>query len=67
MRLLDNTRDLLKRHQAGGKSLSAIHLELGDAVNRNWFYKFASGEIKDPSVRKVQDLYDSLKKLRLTN
>lgn len=67
MTLLESTRDLLKLHQNSGKSLAAIHKQLGDAVNRNWFYKFASGEIEDPSVNKVQDLYDSLKKIRLAN
>lgn len=67
MTLLENTRDLLERHKATGKSLAAIHKELGEAVNRNWFYKFAAGDIDDPSVNKVQDLYDSLKKIRLSN
>jgi hypothetical protein len=67
MTLLENTRALLERHKAMGKSLAAIHKELGESVNRNWFYKFASREIEDPSVNKVQALYESLKKIRKSN
>jgi hypothetical protein len=67
MTLLESTVNLLNRHKATGKSLAAIHKELGDAVNRNWFYKFAAGDIDDPSINKIQALHDSLQKISLPN
>lgn len=67
MTLLESTLSLLKLHQAAGKNLATIERELAGVVNRNWFYKFAAGDIKDPSVRKIQKLHDSLQKLPLSN
>ncbi len=63
MSLLRATVDLLNRQKKGGKSLAEIHRALGGKVEREWFYKFAAGDIPDPSVNRVQTLHDGLQKL----
>lgn len=54
------TRRLLKTHE---KSLADIHAELhnsGSEITFYWLRKFSSGDIKDPSVNRVEELYKYL-------
>jgi hypothetical protein len=43
-----------------GMSLRQIALEFEGEVEYDWLKRFANGEIKDPSVNRVQALHDSL-------
>jgi hypothetical protein len=63
MSLLQSTNDLLSRQRKAGKSLADIHRALAGKVEREWFYKFAAGDIDDPSVNRIQALHDGLKRL----
>jgi hypothetical protein len=63
MSLLRSTKELLARQQKAGKSIAEIHRSLGGKVKRDWFYKFAKGDIEDPSVNLIQQLHDTLQKL----
>lgn len=49
------TMHLLKQSE---KSLIEIYAETG--ISFYWLRKFANGEIKDPSVNRVQELYEHL-------
>lgn len=53
--LMEITRQMLKDSQ---KSLPEIYKESG--IPFYWLRKFASGEIKNPSVNRVQRLYEYL-------
>jgi hypothetical protein len=63
MSLLRTTKKLLSRQKKERGSLANVLRALPGNVDRNWFYKFASGEIVDPGVTKVQALHDCLEKL----
>jgi hypothetical protein len=63
MSLLQATKALLAEQQKAGKSIAEIHRALGRKIQRDWFYKFAAGDIPDPSVNRVQLLHDRLKSL----
>lgn len=41
-----------------GKSLPTVYLETG--LPFYWLRKFASGDVKDPSVNRIQKLYEYL-------
>lgn len=64
MNLLPATRRLLKTARRG-RSLQFIATRSGDKVQYEWLKKFASGEIPDPGVRRVQALHDYLVTLKL--
>lgn len=64
MSLLDSTRKLLTEHQSRGGSLREIAGSSGGAVEREWLYRFARGEIENPGVKHVQALHDYLAKPR---
>ena len=54
---MDKTRRLLKESD---KSLPDIHAELhaqGSDITYYWLRKFSSGDVKDPSVNRVEGLY----------
>lgn len=58
--LLTRTRALLSNDERG---LLTIHKESG--LPFYWLKKFSAGEIKDPSVNKVQRLYEFLSRHKL--
>jgi hypothetical protein len=62
--LLERTRELLKE-EAKSRTLMEIHKET--ELPFYWLRKVASGETKDPSVNRIQTLYEHLsgKKLEL--
>lgn len=53
--LMNKTRELLK---ANDKSLPEVYRETG--ISFYWLRKFRNGEIKDPSVNRIQNLYEYL-------
>jgi hypothetical protein len=55
MNLLDQTLEL-----AGATDIPVTMICRAIGVTTRWYYKLLSGEIKDPSVRKVQKLHDYL-------
>lgn len=59
--LHQRTRELLKTSE---KSLPVIYRESG--ISFFWLRKFSSGELKNPSVNKVQQLYEFLTGKKLT-
>ena len=65
--LMLRTKQLLREST---KSLSEIHVELRlagiDDISYYWLRKFASGNVEDPSVNRVQQLYEHLTGLPLT-
>ncbi|CAK0742733.1 hypothetical protein CCP3SC15_1210005 [Gammaproteobacteria bacterium] len=63
MNLLDETMELARVSRL---PVSAICEAIG--VTPRWHHKLMSGKIKDPSVRRIQRLYDFLnKEYTLTN
>ena len=60
MALLEKTRGLLKEAKESGLSLRQIALESEGSVEYDWLKRFATEEIKDPSVNRVQALHDHL-------
>lgn len=60
MALLETTRSLLADITNSGTSLRQIALEFEGEVEYDWLKRFATGEIKDPSVNRVQALHDCL-------
>ena len=46
---------------AGRVTVSVVRLCRDAGVTTRWYYKFINGEIKDPSVNKVQRLHDCLR------
>jgi hypothetical protein len=60
MALLETTRSLLADITNSGTSLRQIALEFEGEVEYDWLKRFATGEIKDPSVNRVQSLHDCL-------
>lgn len=58
--LMQVTRRLLKQSD---KSLVDVYVELhnnGSPITFHWLKKFSSGDIKDPSVNRVEELYTHL-------
>lgn len=58
--LMVHTRRLL--HESG-KSLPEIYAEMhasGSSITFHWLRKFSSGNFKDPSVNRVEELYEYL-------
>ena len=60
--LLEETYRLLKERR-----VTLIDIMTGTGLNYYWLRKFASHEIKDPSVNSVQRLYEYLTGKRLIN
>lgn len=60
MALLDTTRSLLKEVTRSGLSLRKLAMECDGEIEYDWLKRFASGDIKDPSVNRVQALHDCL-------
>ena len=58
--LLEATRSMLAALTGSGTSLRQIALESEGEVEYDWLKRFANGEIKDPSVNRVQALHDHL-------
>jgi len=56
MDLLNDTKKLLKESD---KTLEQVHV--GAGVSYHWLAKFKRNAINDPSVNKVQDLYNFLR------
>ena len=57
---MEVTRRLLRESE---KSIADIHAELhntGSEITFYWLRKFSSGDIKDPSVNRVEELYTFL-------
>lgn len=55
--LMERTRRLLR---TCGKSMPNVHADLraqGSQIGYFWLRKFASGDVKDPSVNRVEELY----------
>lgn len=63
MSLLETTRKLLDE-EARVTSLAEIARNAGAPVAYDWLKRFASGEIPDPSVNRVQALHDYLRSIR---
>ena len=61
MTLLDETLEL-----ARGTHLPVTQICRGADVTTRWFYMFVAGELKDPSVRRVQRLHDYLRRPAVT-
>lgn len=59
--LLSRTRALLRRDS---RSLLDLHKESG--LPFYWLKKLSAGEIKDPSVNRIQKLYEFLSKRSLS-
>jgi hypothetical protein len=57
--LLQTTRHLLSK-ATKDTSLRQIALEFEGKIEYDWLKRFATGEIKDPSVNRVQALHDCL-------
>lgn len=55
--LLDKTRELLNK-RISETSLIEVHVET--QLPFYWLRKIAQGETRDPSVRRVQELYEKL-------
>lgn len=64
MSLLENTQKLLREQQERGTTLREIVGASDGAVEREWLYRFARGEIPNPGVKNIQSLHDCLKKLK---
>lgn len=60
MALLETTRSMLTKLTNSGMSLRQIAIEFEGEVEYDWLKRFANGEIKDPSVNRVQALHDCL-------
>lgn len=64
--LMEKTHRLLKESEL---SIPNVHAELRmsgiTSISYYWLRKFSSGQIKDPSVNKVQMLYEFLSGLPL--
>ena len=55
--LMERTRRLLRNC---GKSLPTVHAELhnrGSSITFYWLRKFHAGDVDDPSVNRVEELY----------
>ena len=58
--LMEVTKRLLRESE---KSIADVHAELhnaGSDITFYWLRKFSSGDIKDPSVNRVEELYTYL-------
>jgi hypothetical protein len=58
--LMERTRQLLRE---SGKSLPEVYADLharGSDIGYFWLRKFSSGNVQDPSVNKVEQLYTYL-------
>ena len=58
--LMEETRHLLR---TCGRSLPDVHAELknaGSSIGFYWLRKFSSGDVEDPSVNRVEELYRHL-------
>lgn len=60
MALLEKTRSMLVELTDSGMSLRQLALECEGEVEYDWLKRFANGDIKDPSVNRVQALHDCL-------
>lgn len=61
--LMQRTHRLLKEEQRRGHSLPEMYADLrgnGSRITFYWLRKFASGEFEDPSVNRVEELYNYL-------
>jgi hypothetical protein len=67
MSLLENTQTLLSRAMDRGLKVPDICNASDGAIDRDWLYRFARGDIPNPGVKNIQSLHDCLKKLKLTN
>lgn len=59
--LLQRTNSLLTAALASGKTLRSIALLCGQPVEYDWLKRFAAGQIKDPSVNRIQAMHDKLR------
>lgn len=62
MNLLDETHSLLAAASAE-RSLRSIAMGSNGEIEYDWLKRFFTGEIKDPSVNRVQALHDYLAKI----
>lgn len=63
MSLLQQTNDLLQSARAKDLSLRSIASNSNGLVEYDWLKRFASGDISDPSVNRIQVLHDHLRSL----
>jgi hypothetical protein len=63
MSLLQQTNDLLQSARAKDLSLRSIANNSNGQVEYDWLKRFASGDISDPSVNRIQVLHDHLRSL----
>lgn len=60
MSLLASTQKLLSERLEAGATLKEISSASDGEVEYDWLKKFAAGDVKDPSVNRVQRLHDYL-------
>lgn len=58
--LMERTLRLLREHPDSVPSIYAALKAQGSEISFGWLNKFSSGDIKDPSVNKVEELYQFL-------
>lgn len=61
--LMERTRRLLREAQDDGRSLGTICAEMqanGSGISFYWLRKFSSGDVEDPSVNRVEELFRHL-------
>lgn len=63
MPLLETTVALLEAMRSKGFSLRQI-APAGGSVEYEWLKKFSAGKIPDPSVNRIQDLYERLQQMK---
>jgi hypothetical protein len=67
MALLETTEKLLERAKAANLTPRDVVAASGGSVEIEWLYKFWQGKAKNPTVRRVQNLHDTLKKISKSN
>lgn len=63
MSLLQQTNTLLETARSREISLRSVATTSGGRVEYDWLKRFASGDISDPSVNRIQILHDHLRSL----
>lgn len=64
MSLLEQTQTMLGNFVATGASLRQLARDSEGDVEYDWLKRFASGDIEDPSVNRIQRLHDALQRLK---
>jgi hypothetical protein len=67
MALLETTEKLLERAKAANLTPRDVVAASGGKVELEWLYKFWQGKAKNPTVRRVQSLHDTLKQISKSN